>query len=266
MPRPLHLERLDWPGRTSSPYRGEVLTVVIVALAVLAGGLFALKPKWLHGESKRAAASQEATAKVEQTSAAVDAAQQRKSAEAAASVVMIGRAATTLAPSPEKEFVIREVPVALANLPAPDPQALLEAERRRVAVMEGRIEEVSRLYGDAAKRAEQLSAEVATLRAQRDHALEERRAVDQQLAAAAAVSLASERRQAVLAIVAIVGLGLFAYAKLFGISPATLGRIAAEVRGGANPIAAMDEHLAPWLHARVRKAAALATDLDAQAK
>lgn len=246
----------------STRNRGEATLIVLAVVAGAGLVVWLGGTKLFYGDSRRAKQSQEATVRIERAAEQVDAAAQKQAATAAASVVEIGRAAATAPASPEKEFIVREVPVALANLPAPDAAALLEAERRRVAVMEGRVEEVSRLYGEAAKRNEQLSAEVAAARSERDAALAERRAIDAKLAEVAAQRLGAQRVQLALAALVVLALAGWAYAKFFGISPATLGRIAAEVRAGVNPIAAMDTHLAPWTQRAVRKHAQLATDLD----
>ena len=112
---------------------------VIVALALLAGVAWFAKPSLFPGQSKRAAASTQATAAVEATTNA-------QGASAAASVAKIGEANAAAPASPARDFIGREVPMALSRLPAPDPQALLEAEKRRVDVMQGRLYEARRLY------------------------------------------------------------------------------------------------------------------------
>jgi hypothetical protein len=224
--------------------RAAIPVLVLWAVGLLAG-LLLVKPKMFNGDSRRAKASVEATAKLEK---ATDA----QGAAAAASVVKIGEANAAAPDSPAKNFIAQEVPAALAKLPAPDPQALLEAERRRSAVMEGRAEEAARLYGLE-------SAKSAELKRQLAAALADRRAADSAISEAAAARLAAERQQAVWTVIAGLAAALWLYARAFSISTASAGAIAADVRAGVPPIQALDTHLAPWLHASVNRAARLAT-------
>lgn len=229
-------------------HRAEAVTAVLLVLVLIGGGLFVLKPKFLDGGSKRAEASQ-------QTTAAFDAATTAQGAAAAASVAKIGEANAMAPASPAKEFIAREVPAALAKLPTPDPMALLEAEKRRVAVMEGRLTEAARLYESESKRAAQLQSE-------RDAALAARRAADLAISEAAAAQLASERKSAVLMVLCGLLAAAWIYARLFSITPKSLGDAMAGIRAGENPIQAVERVTAPWLHAHVHKAAKLATDID----
>lgn len=227
--------------------RGSATIIAIVLVALLGGGLFVFRPAFLHGDSRRAKESAAATVAVERTAGA-------QGGAAAASIQKIGEANQEAPLSPSRDFIAREVPLALSYLPKPDPAKLLEAERRKVAVMEGQIAEARRLYEDAAKTS-------AALQRERDAALAARRAVDAELAEVAAARLAAERQRAALVVVAVLLLAAWIYAKFFGISAGTLGRIAADVRSGVSPIAAMDEALRmkPWLHGRVNRASRLAT-------
>lgn len=223
--------------------KGDAGATVLVVLAVLAFGWFFAKPKFLDGDSRRAKASQESTARVEEAVAA-------QSSTAAASVVKIGEANSMAPESPARDFISREIPAALSLLPAPNAAALIEAERRRSAVMEGRLQEANALYQSEAKRAAQLQHE-------RDEAFAARRAADLALSEAAAARLASERQRNAFILLAVLIGALWIYAKVYSIGPASLGRIAADVRAGTSPIAAMDTHLAPWMHSRVKRHAKL---------
>lgn len=218
---------------------------LLYAAAAAALALLVTKPKLLNGDSRRAKASVEASAKVENATTA-------QGGAAAASVVKIGEANAVAPDSPAKNFIAQEVPAALAKLPAPDPLALLEAEKRRSAVMEGRAEEAARLYAAESARSAQLQKELTQART-------ERRQVDEELTTTAAARLAADRQAAVFKLIACLGLVLWLYARAFSITPASLGAIAADIRAGQNPIQAMDTHLAPWLHSSVNKAARLAT-------
>jgi type II secretory pathway pseudopilin PulG len=219
---------------------------VIAALALLGVVTWLVKPSLFPGRSKRAADSTQATA-------AVEAATNAQGASAAASVVKIGEANAVAPASPSKDFIGREIPMALSRLPAPDPQALLEAERRRVAVMEGRLDEARRLYESAAKQSEKLQRE-------RDEAIAARRAVDLQLEQAAASEHARTTQALGATLVALLLGAGWVYTKVYSVGPDTLGKIAADVRAGVKPIQALNTHLAPRLHARVRTAAKLATE------
>lgn len=243
--------------------RGEIATgTILLICAVLGvGGWFVSKTKWFHGESKRAETSKTATAKVETATAKVDAAADAQGSSAAAGVAVIGRANAEAPDSPSKNFIAQEVPAVLAKLPSPDPVALLEAEKRRSAVMEGRVAEARELYAAEAKRAATLQQERDTAIAERNAAMEFRRQADAALAEAAAVHRADEQRQVILTIVAALAAAAWGYSRLFGVSLGNVGRMAADIRSGVPPIHAIDTYLAPWHHATVQKAAKLAADI-----
>lgn len=199
--------------------RGEALTIVLVAIVAIGAGAFGLsKTKWFHGDTKRAnQASETTTALVEATT--------KQGAVAAASVVKIGEANSTAPDSPEKSFIGREVPVALASLPKPDPEALLAAERRKVAVMEGRLAEASSLYGDALKRADMLEKE-------RTEALQAKREADAELQRVAAERLGAEKQAFWMwcGIGALVA--LYLWTKLTHLSPAALAEAVSDIKNG----------------------------------
>lgn len=239
--------------------RAEIVTVVLAAVAIVGVSAWLFKPKFLHGESRRAEASQSATAAVVETVAAADAAQSAKSAAAAASVAQIGVAASGLPPTPAGDFIRREVPVALGYLPAPDPAALLEAERRRLAVMEGRLQEAQALYSRAMTDAAAAQARAEKAEADRAAALESRRQADAAISEAAAANLALEKsarlRTAGLVLAAAVAVFLW----FSRISPAKIGEALAAIRTGSEtPTAAFDRLLPAWMHRKVNRAARLA--------
>jgi hypothetical protein len=229
--------------------RAAVSLVVIAALAVLGvGGLWLTKPALFGGASKRAAASTAATAQLDQAVVA-------QGAAAAASVVKIAEANALAPESPARAFIGQETTVTLSRLPPPDPRALLEAERRRAAVMEGRLDEARRLYEAAAKKSE-------TLQRERDEALAARRAADLALESAAAAAHARTVQALGVGVVAVLALAAFAYVKLFHVSPAVMGTIAADIRHGVRPIQAITDNLAPRQYGPIQKAAKLAAELD----
>lgn len=211
--------------------RGEAATVVILVLALLGVSFFAFKPKALHGDSKRAQESQESTAQLIQAS-------EKPAAVAAASVVKIGEVAAMLPDSVEKEFITRETPVALANLPAPDPQALLDAERRKVAILTGQVTEARWLYDRAIVKADKLQKE-------RDEALLRKQQSDQALLETAAARIAAERQRNQFIIVAVVAALLYLYAKITHFSPNQIFRSVRDIRAGVDPVTAIDVSASP---------------------
>lgn len=198
--------------------RGDGGVTVFVVLALVALGVLATKPKILHGDSRRADKS------VETTAALVDATA-KQAAEAAASVVKIGEANATAPESPEKSFIAREVPVVLAKLPAPDPRALIEAERRKAAVLAGRLEEANRLYGVAMERADKLERERAA-------ALAAKRASDAELERVAAERLGAERLMNWALLVAGLCVALWLYTHITRPSVGALAEAVKDIKAG----------------------------------
>lgn len=204
--------------------RGAVQLVVILVIAALGGlGLWVAKPKALHGDSQRAAASTDATNKLEDTT-------NKQGAKAAASVVKIGEANATAPASKEKDFISREVMLALGYLPAPDALALIDAEKRKTAIMEGRLNAASELYERALKDADQI-------RRERDTALAARRKADLELEQTAAERLGAERQRNQMLAVAGLCLALFVYVKLTHLSPGALAEAVRDIK--AKPEAAI---------------------------
>lgn len=208
--------------------RGIAGIVVIAAIAILGGGLVMFKPKWLHGDSKRAAEA------ARTTEALVDS-QKKLSATAAASVVMIGEANAVAPDSPAKNFIAREVPVALSTLEAPDPTALIEAEKRKNAVLQGKIDVIERLYGDQAKVADALRRENAAV-------LAAKRASDAELAQVAAERLGAEKTAARWLFVAAACVVLYLYTKFTHLGPGAIAEAVADMRkqGATAGITALD--------------------------
>lgn len=252
----LHSKRR--PQVEKSRRRGEAVTVVLVVLAVV-GGLFVAKPQWFPGASKRAAQSAQATANVTATTQAADAAANAQAAAAAASVVKIGEANAASPASPSKDFIAQEVPVALERLPKPDPAELIAAERRRAAVMEGQRDEARRLYEQAAKDSARLQSERDAALAAREAATRERQAADLALEKAAAAEHARTTQLLGAVVLIIILLAVVVWVKANGVSLPTIGKIAAKIRGGVDPIEAIDDYLTPRMKVVARRAAQLAT-------
>lgn len=227
--------------KTLKSQRGEAAAIVIGVVALCTVLVWMFKPRMIHGESRRAKASTESTAQVETATAAVDAAASQRAAAAAASVVKIAEANSTAPASAEKDFIGREAPVALANLPAPDPQALLEAERRRVAVMEGRLAEASKLYEAAMRSSAESAKELADLRANLATAQAERRSADAAIAEAAAANLALERQRNQFVVALVIAVCAWLYVKFTHLSPGAMAEAVQDIRGGkVDPIVALD--------------------------
>ena len=231
--------------KTTHTARAFAFVPVLLVIAAVTGVAWIAKPSLFPGSSRRAAVST-------QTTANLVTAETHRDATAAASVVKIQEANAAAPESPAKSFISQETALTLTNLPAPDAAALLEAERRRAAVFAGQLEESRRLYALASANSEKLARE-------RDEALAARRAADTALTVAAATEHASSVQKLGLLCAAVLALCLWVYSKIYGITPATLGTVVADIRAGAAPIQALDTNLAPWMHPKVARAAKLAT-------
>ncbi|MBS0229456.1 MAG: hypothetical protein JSS23_12295 [Proteobacteria bacterium] len=240
--------------------RGEAATIVLITLA--AAGLIAwFVPKLWHKNTRNAEASTQATEQVDTAMRDRLAANIAKAASAAAGVATIGRATSDLPASPATEFVRAEVPAVLAKLPAPDPAALLEAEKRRVAVMEGKLQLAQKLYQEEGDRAAKLERDLAEKQHALEKAMEERRAVDTRLVATAAAQVAQSRQKWIFVGTTIVALALGLWIKLNGISIGTLGMMAADIRMGEQPMEVVNRYVPVRLWPKVNRKARLHTDL-----
>ncbi len=196
---------------------GEAATLLLagMALVTLAGWL---GPKILPGtfdrRTREAEQSQDASAQVEQAVAKAVQAEQAKGAVVAASNVQIGIAAGQLPDSPQRTFIVRESAWVSPLLPPPDPAALLAAERRRVAIMEGKVELADRLYRDAAKDNAALLARAAKAEARAEAAFSARREADTALVESAAYARGKDAVIGLLAAVAVLCVVLWLYARV----------------------------------------------------
>jgi len=218
-----------------------ILPLILIASGIALIATWAVKPSLLPGASHRAAVSADTTADLIKADSA-------RGAAAAASVVKIAEANGTAPESPAKSFISQESTVALSHLPAPDPKALIEAERRKVAVLSGQVEEARHLYDLAADKADKLSRE-------RDEAISAKQAADTALATAAAAEHAATMQRLGAFAVAAICAGLWLYARFYNITPATIGQVRADILAGVNPVAALDDRLAPWHKTAARRAA-----------
>lgn len=84
------------------------------------------------------------------------AAQEQRSAEAAAQV-LAALLVNALQPAGQQTvFIDKELRLATNNLPAPDAKAMLEAEARKSATLSTNLSEMTRLYGEAQGKSERL--------------------------------------------------------------------------------------------------------------
>ena len=181
------------------PQRGSVLVIVLV---VLVGVLAAPKvvPHLFDGRTKEADKSVNTTSGLLEASAS-------KAAAQTASAVVIGEAAADLPASPNRSFILNEVPIMLARGPAPDPKQLLAARDRRIAYLEGKLDAQKEQTEAALKDAAKLNAKLtAAETAKRDS--------DSALIESAAVSRGKDMALTGVALVAVLLLGAFIWVKL----------------------------------------------------
>lgn len=238
--------------------RAEIATgtLLVIAFGAIALGMF-IRPRVpaLDSRTRDAKASVEASAEVEKRHSEALAAEQAKGAKAAASVQQIGVAAGQLPDSPQREFIAREASLVIPPLlPAPDPKALIEAERRRVAILEGKLQLADRLYADATKDNAALIARATKAEAKLAAALAERRETDTRLVEAAAYSRGKDAVIAALAAIIVLCVAGWIFAKLNGIGPRTLGMMSADLRAGHNPQEVLDRYVPVRLWKSVRHA------------
>jgi hypothetical protein len=201
--------------------RAFTIVEIVVVLGLLGFGAAWGIPKFFNGDARRA---KQAAA----TTAALVAAKDAQSAQAAASVTKMVEANATAPASWQQEFIALEGPVALSFLQKPDPMALARAEARRRAVAEGERDEARRLYALEAVRA--ADADKRTTQA-----LVAKGKVDDELARVAAERVGAEQTRNIMIVVAmLVGAG-WLWTKFTHLSPAAV----VELR---NDLAAVSPH------------------------
>lgn len=241
--------------------RGAIETVLLLVLAGL--GLFAAaRPELIPGTAAhRAKRSAQATQAVSSATQRVADAHQRQGEEVSAGLTSIGRANEAAPSSPAKDFIAQEVPFLLGVSPyKASPAALVAAEQRRAAVMQGERDEARRLYAQAYDRADQLQRERDAATAALARAQRERQRVDQELAEAAAAEHARSLQLAGALLAAGAVAAAFFWLRFHSISLPAMGRIVADVRAGESPLQVFDRYIDHRLHPKVRSAAKLATE------
>ena len=223
-------------------HKGEATVVVLAVVAVAGIALWLFKPRSVHGESRRADESARTTESLNAATNEAMEAERKRGAEAAASVTKIGEAAAESPESPAKAFITREVPLALSNLPPPDQMALIEAERRKAAVMEGRYNEAARLYKDAFTHAAQLQREKDEAIAALEAARLERQKADQAILEAAAANRALEKQRNMFILGCVIVGGLWLWAKITHFSPSQIAQSVRDIRAKTyqDPVVALD--------------------------
>lgn len=131
--------------------KGEATLTVIAVVALIGLAVMWFKPSVAATNAKEV---DKVTQKIEDSN-------QKIGEKVSASLNQIGVANSMAPESPSKNFISKEVSLATPLLPAPSMTELLEAEKRRVAVMEGRIEEANKLYSSSQKQNAELIAENA---------------------------------------------------------------------------------------------------------
>ena len=231
----------------------EILLGIGVVVLITAVAAPKVAPKLFDGRTREAENSKDASAAVEAAVAKERAANERQGAVVAASLNQMGVAAGQLPDSPQKTFLVREGAFISPLLPAPSPKALLEAERRRVAILEGKLEQADKLYRDAAKGNAELLADNAKLRARLSTALSERREADAALAESAAFQRGKDYAIAVLAAIVVLCVLGWVFARLNGINTRTLGMMSADIRAGHDPQEVLDRYIPVRLWRSVKK-------------
>lgn len=205
-------------GTGKNPTGGFAWLPVLLVIALIGSGYGAVKGGWFSGESKRAKTSTQTTQDLVSAEAA-------PGASAAAYVQEMTTVAATLPESKEKAFLGRAGSIALSYLPAPDPVKLLEAERLKNAFLSGQLELANTLTANALQDAGAMQKKLT-------QAIAAKRASDMALEEAAAEARGANENKFWLMLVAAAGVALYLYTKLTHVSPGSLARIVADIRGG----------------------------------
>ena len=199
--------------------RGEVVTILLLAIVVLGGGIIATKTlPTFNGESRRAEKGQ-------QTTAALNAAANAPAAANTASAQVIGQAAARLPDSPAATFIRQEVPIMLARGPVPDAAELIAAEKRLNAYLSGQLDEARKLHGKALEQAGDLRAALADAQAAKRNA-------DDAISTAAAEAIAANRTALGFGALAALAVIAFLWVKSNSLPFSALGQARAMIAKG----------------------------------
>ena len=240
--------------RSSIAAFGVIEVIAVVAVAAWLGPKVA--PSLFDGRTREAEASADASAQVEARMAKAIEAEQKKGAVVAASVQQIGVAAGQLPDSPQRTFIVRESGWVAPLLPPPDPAALLAAERRRVAILEGQLELADKLYRDGTKENAALLSRAVKAEARVSKALAERRAVDTDLAESAAYARGKDAVIGILAALTVLGLIGWFVARHTSLPKLALAHMANRARDGQAAMDVIDGVVPDTWHDEIERLAA----------
>lgn len=237
--------------------KGEITlaTLGLIVLGTVIVGFFIPKPKFLDSRSREADKSSEVSAEVEEAVRKAKKADNDKGEVVAAGLVQIGVAAGQLPDSPQATFIGREAAFMSPLLPPPSPVALLASERRRVALLEGKLELADKLYAQGTKENAQLLERAVNAEVKLGAAQEARRAVDVQLQESAAYARGQDAVIGVLVGIVVLVVVLWVFAKVNGFGPKTLGNMLADIRSGDSVVTVFDRYVPVRLQRVVRHAA-----------
>ena len=220
--------------------RGGGPLIYVVVAGVLALAAFMFKPRALDGDSRRADASVAASKDVEKAHDDKDKAVKQKSSEAAASVEVMSSVIAVLPESPEKTFLVEEGKVVKSKLEPPDPMELLAAEKRKVAILTGQVEEGHRLYALAFQHTKELEEKLSAADAKIAEKEAQREAVDLKLQQTASERLGAERQRNQILVALAVLVVLYLYTKVTHLSPNALAEAVKDIKGGTPGVQALD--------------------------
>jgi len=152
--------------------RASAAIIVILSLALAALLAPKVAPKIFDSRTREAEKSKDTTTQLLAASDKLGAAQ-------TASAQVIGEAAHALPQSPDRDFIINEIPIMLARGPSPDPKQIIAARDRRIAYLEGKLKAQEELTEKAFKEAGKLHEGIVS-------AIADKRASDEALAESAA--------------------------------------------------------------------------------
>lgn len=187
--------------------------------------------------------------KGEQTTTALIGAGNNVGAAQTASAQVIGEAASDMADSPARDFIINEVPIMLARGPAPDPKQIIAARDRKIAFLQGNLAAQRELTQTALKDAGNLRTVLAQTTAAKQ-------AADEKITIAAAEKIAANRTSIGLGLFAAIAVIGFLYVKFTGFGLKDIALMANRAHDGQSAFEVLDGVIPDHLHDKVRELAA----------
>lgn len=121
--------------------RGTVILETLAVIAVIGLAIAWFRPSVAKSNAKN----------VDKTTTALEVSNTTKEGQVSASLEQLFFANSTTADTPEKDFIARDIALIRPLLAPASYEQQLEAEKRRIAVMEGKLDEISKLYKEAYK-------------------------------------------------------------------------------------------------------------------